>query len=1105
MPAETRCEFADPSGQKIDLRHANPLFRDLLRHAHPPVDGQPVQFSLDNPLGDVQLAPGQDNPICQKCRMWSSSEPLNPFLPYAGNQRPLVTFVFEAVSTAEDKAGYVGAGGWIQTMKRVIDQISPETGVSSRECRFVPLTRCAHRVKTPINYRSKGTYCRLFALQELWAHPPRVIVPVGSTALGLLCHKSNVQDWGGHILTWRGWPDDWLTNPAYVKPRKVLVNGQAQEVTGHPVFGPPPGPEARLLLYPIQSPRLICAAQNNLITQAWSHQIKQAMLLAKSETAPPVYDLEHYRLLDTAQEVVTELQWLIDHPGTLVSYDTETEGLYPFAGQKIVFMMFRYTRPDGTPVAFGFPWDYKEDEQRGPASPLLSALPELRPCLEEALSVSVLTGHNIAFDILFTFCNLIVQYDVRAIDEQGRIKPAWRSAMRRLERLADAAVFDTWHMAYTRHQQRGSLGLELLAYAHTPLGGYEEDLSLLIELERTRMHPDEGGHYARCPPELWESHFKPYVLGDVEVCYQARDRLEEILANAEVYPFPLASIQNRGRFRYYRPPSRAWLYEKIMSPAARVLIKMMGRGVFIDQKVLGTLEQEMPKAIGQAIEAMRNIKSGAVLDYIGEMTRADTHQFDAFDRTQAWSLDLESKEQLREILFNRMNLKIQRLTKNGRELYGEDPEQWAQAIQEAILEREPHLRGTDLSGRIRAETLKYAALDKFTLNKLAVDYPEVRPLQNYRHIYKLYTAYVRPMRNYRSKSVDKKERTDMPHLCLDGLVHCNFMVTGTRSGRLSARNPNLQQIPKEGYAAREGGARMSVKEMYVSRFGKQGCLFGTDLSQVELRLLAAASGDPTMIDAYLKGIDLHTLTTSRIFNLPYETFSKEHMKWLENHGRADEAKELKIKRDCGKTVNFLTGYGGGALGLQTILASRQIYKQLEECEDLIYGFFDTYPAVRDLLSYYKKFIEQIGAAVSIFGRVRVLQEAFSGDDEIQSKALRAGCNHLIQSTASDMMLIALCVIEQMMRDEGLDSMLILCVHDSFVIDARRSELPKIHSITSLVMNNLRETFEIFLGPDFDLSWMLIPFGSDSEVGRNYAAMKGVPQDEDPDWDRLLDG
>jgi DNA polymerase I-like protein with 3'-5' exonuclease and polymerase domains len=114
------------------------------------------------------------------------------------------------------------------------------------------------------------------------------------------------------------------------------------------------------------------------------------------------------------------------------------------------------------------------------------------------------------------------------------------------------------------------------------------------------------------------------------------------------------------------------------------------------------------------------------------------------------------------------------------------------------------------------------------------------------------------------------------------------------------------------------------------------------------------------------------------------------MKALQKAGKDKEAKDLDRKRQVAKTVNFLTGYGGGAFGLQNTLAARSIYLPIEECEKIIESFFDSYPALKLHLQHYKHFIMESAVAVSIFGRVRIFEEVHSDDREAISKALRAG-------------------------------------------------------------------------------------------------------------------
>ena len=185
-----------------------------------------------------------------------------------------------------------------------------------------------------------------------------------------------------------------------------------------------------------------------------------------------------------------------------------------------------------------------------------------------------------------------------------------------------------------------------------------------------------------------------------------------------------------------------------------------------------------------------------------------------------------------------------------------------------------------------------------------------------------------------------------------------------------------------------------------------------------------------------------------------------------------------------------------------MLAAKSIYLAQEECENIIQLFFDSYPALRSLLSFYKYFIEDNRAAVSIFGRVRPFIEAVSSDSEYKSKALRAGCNHLIQSTASDMMLVALMAIETRMREEDLESILISTVHDSLLIDGVKEERDIIHEICAEVMNNFDIILPLILGEGFDTSWMTVPFTGDFEAGKNYLNMRKVPL-IDPDWDEIL--
>lgn len=1028
-------------------------------------------------LSDAPLLPGMESPLCKQCGLFEHNC-RNPFMPYGGSDKPLVTIIFDGVTRAEDIQGELGRDGSPAVIRRIIQENSKETGVTLKDVRWVPMTRCTNWLKKQVDLKPRGNWCRYHVIDDLKRHPPALIMPVGTTALGLLSHKSNAQEWSGRLLTYRGWPDDWLMDARYALPR-IDPRAPGATITGHPLFGAIP--ELRLPMVPVQTPRLIFLTQNPVVYSRWAASIVAALKMAKQGVTALNYMRDWYDFTEDPDKIERVLTELARHPDVLLCYDTETTGIRHWApGAAIVSMMFRWTDPaTGKPRTIGFPWDFE-------SSAIRPHMKRLKLLIWKVLTRSQLVGHNLTFDMLYTFATFW-RTKLKGWDDPAfnRRRDSWLVA------LANACVYDTWHMAFAWQQKRGSLGLEAIAYDWVPeLAGYEEEMTLMIGLHYEAMHPKagKGGHYLNCPKDKWNTHLVPYVMGDVEVCYNAHGKILKKLENSNVYEFPLAHAEQRGRFRYFTPPDRNWVYHNIMSPAAQVLMKMMARGLYIDDQKLLEMETNMPKEIMDYRKEVRGVDP-RIAAWCDKKERTEVNA----DGTK-WELDLENKGQMKELLFEVLGLPVLRFTKQGRKLLGDDVAKAHDAMRAAIVAEKPELRTNDaeLEAAVQKQLREVAAIDKFTLNKICVQFEELRPLQKYRKAFKLYSTYVRPLRNLFTAKLDKKERTADSHLCFDQCIHASFLLTGTRGGRLSCRDPNLQQLPRDGI----------VKSMFVSRFGDRGCMYQGDLSQIELRLLAAACGDPTMVKAYFDEIDLHSLTTSRIFDVPYEHFSKDYMKDLQGRGKNKEAKALDEKRSIGKTVNFLTGYGGGAFGLQNVLAMKDIYKPIEECQDIIDRFFDSYPALRRMLQQYKRFILDTHVAVSIFGRVRIFEEVRGDDEEAKAKALRAGCNHLIQSTASDMMLTALFVIENMMRHANLESLLVSTVHDSLVIDCVKEELPQVHDIVMRVLNNFPEMFKIMFGDDYDTSWMIVPFTGDCEVGLDYLSTRKIPK-KNVDWDKLL--
>lgn len=1023
-------------------------------------------YDPEAPMAAQPLVPSVASPICAKCCLYEQGCK-TPFMAYAGPENPTVTVVYDVITPAEDIEGSLNAKDRETLVYKTIESTKQLTGIEMDEVRWVPMTRCCAVTGKKANVRIKGGWCRYHVVDDLLRHPPKLIIPVGTAVLGLLCHKSNVQDWQGRVLTYRGWPDDWITNPDYMLERPDPQDA-TKTVIGHPLFGAPP--EMRIPMVPVQIPRLVLMQQNPGVTKAWKKAIVKGVRLAKTGFKPNSFLRKWYHFTEDPAKVEAGLNELLSIPGIRLCYDTETTGLRAWASNAaIVSIMFRWDDPEtNEPKSLGFPWDYA-------GSPLQAHVPRLKQLVWAVLIQSQVIGHNLTFDVLYTFV-AFWRHKLKGWDdpELNRRRDSWLCA------LANSAIMDTWHATFALEQKPGTLGLESLMYRFVPkLAGYEEEMTLLIELLREKMHPDAGGHYLNCPADKRQTHLVPYVMGDVEGCYEASKVVTEKLDDTETYTMPLACPGRPGMFRHYTPPNRAFVYHNIMLPASRTLNKLMMRGMYIDEAVLARIAITLPQEIRDARIKMRG-GDPRIEDWC-RMKEATEEK---------WELDLENKTQLKELLFDTLQLPVQRFTKGGKALYGDDAFAWDDKIRNAILAKMPDIGEDALEDAVKAERKVQAAVDKFTLNKLAVDHAQVRPLQEYRKVFKLYSTYVRPVKNIFTKGIDKKERKDAQHLCFDSCIHAGFLLTGTRGGRLSSRAPNLQQLPRDGV----------VKEMYRSRFGKRGCIYQGDLSQIELRLMAAVCGDETLVKAYFDNVDLHSLTTSRIFNVPYEHFSKDYMKFLQKEGHDKEAKALDLKRSIGKICNFLTGYGGGAFGLQNILANKGIYKSIEECQSFIDAFFDAYPALKKFLQHYKWFIQEKGVAVSVTGRVRYFDEMHSEDDEAKAKAMRAGCNHLIQATASDMMLTALTVIENEMREENLESILVSTVHDSLVVDAVREELPIIHDITTTVLNNYPEVMKMVFGPEYDTSWLLVPISGDAEVGPDYLHQSKL--DLEPDWDEV---
>ena len=227
---------------------------------------------------------------------------------------------------------------------------------------------------------------------------------------------------------------------------------------------------------------------------------------------------------------------------------------------------------------------------------------------------------------------------------------------------------------------------------------------------------------------------------------------------------------------------------------------------------------------------------------------------------------------------------------------------------------------------------------------------------------------------------------------IDGRIHTSYNQTITATGRLSSSNPNLQNIP---IRTEEGN---KIRNAFVPRDKRNYVILSADYSQIELRLLAHISGDKQLINAFKSGIDVHTLTASKVFDVPVEEVTKE----------------MRYKA---KAVNFGIIYGQSRYGLAKALGITW-----EEAEDFIKKYFKTYPGVKKYMTDIVTFAEKKGYVESIYGRKRHLEtEMNSSNTQVREFAKRAAINHPMQGTAADLIKVAMIDLNNKLIENNLES------------------------------------------------------------------------------------
>ena len=297
------------------------------------------------------------------------------------------------------------------------------------------------------------------------------------------------------------------------------------------------------------------------------------------------------------------------------------------------------------------------------------------------------------------------------------------------------------------------------------------------------------------------------------------------------------------------------------------------------------------------------------------------------------------------------------------------------------------------------------------LEKIYDDHPIVPMILKYRTLTKLNGTYVDGMK---------------PLIGFDEKIRAHFQQTVAATGRISCTEPNLQNIPIRHEFGRQ------LRKAFVPK-DETHILIGADYSQIELRILAHLSGDESLIDAFNKGDDIHRATASRVFGIPYDEVTS-------------------LDRSKAKAVNFGVIYGMSGFGL-----SEELGISRREAESFIKDYFNKHPKVKEYMDQQISLAKERGYTETIMGRRRYIPEIKSPNYMVRNMGERLAMNSPIQGSAADIIKIAMSKVWKELSEKGLESKLILQVHDELIIDTLVSEK---EVVEELLVRNMMNAMEL---------------------------------------------
>jgi len=275
-----------------------------------------------------------------------------------------------------------------------------------------------------------------------------------------------------------------------------------------------------------------------------------------------------------------------------------------------------------------------------------------------------------------------------------------------------------------------------------------------------------------------------------------------------------------------------------------------------------------------------------------------------------------------------------------------------------------------------------------------------------------------------------------------GRLHTNFNQTGTATGRLSSSEPNLQNIPVRGEIGRK------IRQAIVAPSGAY--LLSADYSQIDLRVLAHLSQDPSLIAAFISDEDIHAMTASRLFDIPVTEVTAE-------------------MRRTAKTVNFGVIYGMSDYGLEQATELSR-----EGAAQFIALYFERYPRVKEYIEVTKEQARKLGYVQTVLGRRRFIPEINSPNRQVREAAERMAINAPVQGTSADIIKVAMINVQREMKKRKLRSKMLLQIHDELLFEVPQEEVEEMKSLAAELMSQAME--------------LSVPLKIDVKLGQNWLEM-----------------